>query len=131
MRIIPCCAGLNEAVQHHNNSAKLSLHFRADENGIISLEKGEAVSETLEEYTIKVPILPEGISEDLKKRLENMTWPEGLENWTSKVAMPYVNQDRWSVPRHYICITHSQLHACHHLCFCETRSLFQCSEAFC
>ena len=83
--------GIQEAAKKHNGSAKLSLHFRADESGIVSLEKGEATSEIMEEYTVKVPVLPEGVPADLKKALENITWPEGgLKNETSgdKVQPP-------------------------------------------
>ena len=80
-------AGLKEARKQHNDTAKLSLHFRADESGIITLEKGEALSEISEEYTVKVPIVPEGLSPELSKALENITWPEsfGQSNGTEKV----------------------------------------------
>ena len=80
-------AGLKEARKQHNETAKLSLHFRADESGIITLEKGEATSEVSEEYTVKVPLVPEGLSPELSKALENITWPEsfGQKNATEKV----------------------------------------------
>ena len=51
-------AGIQAALKKHNGSARLSLHFKADESGLMSLEKGEAVSEISEEYTTKVPLSP-------------------------------------------------------------------------
>lgn len=86
-----CFTGLKEARKQHNDTGKLSLHFRADESGIITLEKGEALSEVSEEYTVKVPIVPEGLSPELSKALENITWPEsfGRENDTQKVCHSY------------------------------------------
>ena len=47
-------AGMKEILAKHKELGKLSLHFRADESGILSLDGGEAVIETTEEYTVKV-----------------------------------------------------------------------------
>ena len=47
-------AGMKDILAKHKELGKLSLHFRADESGILSLEGGEAVIETTEEYTVKV-----------------------------------------------------------------------------
>lgn len=51
--------GFQEAINKHNSTGKLSLHFRADESGIITLEKAESLAEISEEYTVKVPTAPE------------------------------------------------------------------------
>lgn len=95
-------AGLREARKQHNDTGKLSLHFRADESGIISLEKGEAISEISEEYTVKVPVVPEGLSPELSKALENITWPDsfGESNGTEKVCILFFALAKHLLVRH-------------------------------
>ena len=57
------CAGIQEARKKHNDTGKLSLHVKADESGIISLERAESLAETTEEYTVKVPINGPGLGD--------------------------------------------------------------------
>lgn len=47
-------AGFNNVSAKYEEPAKLNLHFRADPSGLLHVEKGEAVIETQEEYTVKV-----------------------------------------------------------------------------
>lgn len=70
------CTGIQEAIKKHNNTGKLSLHFKADESGIISLERGESIAEVTEEYTIKVPL--DG------QKLEGLD-PEATKNMDPKI----------------------------------------------
>ena len=48
-------AGMAEALAAHaeDEGLKLNLHFRADASGLVHVERGEAVVETVEEYTVK------------------------------------------------------------------------------
>lgn len=79
-------AGIQEAASKHNDSGKLSLHVRADESGIVSLEKAEAAFEVEEEYIVKVPfenstsevqadVLP---AAEVRFRLDRSVSPESL-----------------------------------------------------
>ena len=52
--LLTLLAGMKDILAKHKELGKLSLHFRADESGILSLDGGEAVIETTEEYTVKV-----------------------------------------------------------------------------
>lgn len=42
----------------HGETGKLNLHFRADASGLMHVDKAEAVLDVMEEYTVKVLLLP-------------------------------------------------------------------------
>ena len=84
--------GIQAARKKHNNTGKLGLHFKADESGIVSLDRAESLAEITEEYTVKVPISggvakkPElHIDPEMAKKLDPKIL-ELLKNSKTKVA---------------------------------------------
>ncbi|KAK9813694.1 hypothetical protein WJX73_003926 [Symbiochloris irregularis] len=52
-------SGIKAVVAKHKETGKMSVHFRADESGLVKPTHAEAVLEVTEEYTVKVPVATE------------------------------------------------------------------------
>lgn len=48
--------GIKAVIAKHNQTGKMSVHFKADESGRVTPSHAEAVLEVTEEYTVKVPV---------------------------------------------------------------------------
>ncbi|CAL8469535.1 g9076 [Coccomyxa elongata] len=48
--------GINNVSAKYNETGKLNLHVHQDASGLIHVDKAEAVIETTEDYTVKVPV---------------------------------------------------------------------------
>jgi DNA-binding Lrp family transcriptional regulator len=53
-RLAARIAGINNVSSKYRETGKLNLHFRADVSGLLHADKGEAVIDTEEEYTVEV-----------------------------------------------------------------------------
>ena len=72
-------------VAKHGEPGKLSLHFRADESGLLSLDKAESVIETTEEYTIKVPVISKEALKAATDLADNDTDAEAAADLAQKI----------------------------------------------
>ena len=53
------CTGVDAVLSKYNTTGKISVHFSADSNSIVKLEKAESVIELWEDYEVEVPIVAE------------------------------------------------------------------------
>ena len=67
------CTGLDAVLSKYNTTGKISVHFSADSNSVVKLEKAESVIELWEDYEVEVPVVAEqaNSTEAAKETLES------------------------------------------------------------